>query len=1485
MKVYAVSDPSQCVAIEQVRTGKWVPGTQVSVYHMGYDDEDRYEGSDHVSWDYSPNDGGGDTYTIDRNYTDSMYHHYSDVDYGHGAIGEKSQTFNSGDKFEGISNYGSGSKDGVDAVKAIEDFAAGETDDRFAKMDGNDKMAKDTNAKNRYPRCVTKNLGGQAVIEVTDSATAENKRCAIPMESCCTSGDCIETDENGNEHYRPDGLKCVCGSNTACSKHARCEECHISVTVSETDTYSGAEGGEKGYDGNNKCGKVEKEAKDQCQQCATGGCNLTTPCSNASEMKCPTHSGGGTWSPVATSLPSFGFVDNFPGGSVISETPGHWEEEITETPYCVNPDSPMSGSYRADYVDPSECAASNSSVDCGYLNILAEAHYNNEFAGTNISEAAVTMAMRFWGAYTQQGGYRGVGMGYHTAVLGSNDECTFDFGNWGDIGDRSFARCMDMEYLGEKGNENSGYLNIYKQTVKYILDPSNVAKNQALLLNGNIIDTSVSNALNVYKNIDCKHDGVYRAGVICGDDEDNHLKYAVALFYNTKQGNPNFQSHLNKVYGGLTTRPISVTIQSESGNTTDCTLISGKKEEDLTEKEKELKKYCDKYSKYENTDNSSTLHIEFKEQITNDAELHDCTEVDAKINQLAASGLANDEQMEILARIKEFCNVEVQSVRVKFSENDYIDYYSDHYQRFTNGVAGPVVNDPEKVVIGRIASCQKSSCEVMTKIMSPCDLSISEITATLSFNESKSQFSMKKYTDCGTQGVGNPEAQFLYSIYKVDNVDEPNSGPTIQEFDVTASCHFPCDPQPKISKRTCNEPKLSDFIDDSAYTVNDEYYYTDKGKKENKTKDEKVLQIDNAEYGDSYESSIKDPSLSCILNSSPTQKNLYDYSSYFGVNSDICRVFCSDEVHYYMADKTIVYSGLSYKYDIEYKTFDRVSINKPLSTIIQMRRNCVSEIYFDHLKIPKMYESLAKTYGLGALNEGESITNWVELYNKVLKNAKRDNNRNDQLKLLIYDLYNCNFFGKDVIEGDNYKIARPSDNTTDSIYDIKMPKIFADNYGFENCTINDDKNDCINLNGITYEGGSVYASGANVGSTKEVGDNLNTIDYKYTLSANRELTNADRTKYSSDSNRMPKISEVRYCKGIDRENNGCFSYTDANSFNRKYDESTLTGGEYDLPHERCNGNTSCRNIRYVGTHQKLGDSTIFMTVPYITNTKSIVNKPVPINDYAYFTITTEVGYYNDNKFASQAYTGKVYDITPEKNLLAEEKIDTLLKMSEYVYPASITTNECTIMTDDNDRKSTKYFYCDVKFNTGRTETYHRNFKNRLDDKFYKMINDQDENIFSCYYVNKYPFDVKDSEVVYRNVNLSNFFPANRTIGENWNSTVGNTYRSLVETYAKDNGDYQYYEDHKEYSYTLTQESLDLVRQYNSQVKDYKNEDTIPEDLCQKWTVLDSGKETYHDCKSTFLDNIDNYKIVDERPDKERGKSDYTVEEEQKKNNP
>ena len=46
-------------------------------------------------------------------------------------------------------------------------------------------------------------------------------------------------------------------------------------------------------------------------------------------------------------------------------------------------------------------------------------------------------------------------------------------------------------------------------------------------------------------------------------------------------------------------------------------------------------------------------------------------------------------------------------------------------------------------------------------------------------------------------------------------------------------------------------------------------------------------------------------------------KRYYDYSNMFGVNTNICKVYCSDKVTYYMAPKKDVYSGLQLKYDIE----------------------------------------------------------------------------------------------------------------------------------------------------------------------------------------------------------------------------------------------------------------------------------------------------------------------------------------------------------------------------------------------------------------------------------------------------------------------------------------------------------------------------------------------------------------------------------------
>ena len=61
-------------------------------------------------------------------------------------------------------------------------------------------------------------------------------------------------------------------------------------------------------------------------------------------------------------------------------------------------------------------------------------------------------------------------------------------------------------------------------------------------------------------------------------------------------------------------------------------------------------------------------------------------------------------------------------------------------------------------------------------------------------------------------------------------------------------------------------------------------------------------------YGELNTHRLSDPSLNCILHMATSaveqsSKEYYDYSDDFGVNTDVCRVYCSDEVNYYMSNK------------------------------------------------------------------------------------------------------------------------------------------------------------------------------------------------------------------------------------------------------------------------------------------------------------------------------------------------------------------------------------------------------------------------------------------------------------------------------------------------------------------------------------------------------------------------------------------------------
>ena len=231
------------------------------------------------------------------------------------------------------------------------------------------------------------------------------------------------------------------------------------------------------------------------------------------------------------------------------------------------------------------------------------------------------------------------------------------------------------------------------------------------------------------------------------------------------------------------------------------------------------------------------------------------------------------------------------------------------------------------------------------------------------------------------------------------------------------------------------------------------------------------------------------------------------------------------------------------------------------------------------------------------------------------------------------------------------------------------------------------------------------------------------------------------------------------------------------------------------------------------------------------------------------------------------------------SLVEDNEKEDIAVLPESSYPATITTDECELMTES--KLGNRYFVCDIETNPGSLGTYHRNFQNKSQDKFYVMVHSEvDKNKTFCYYVNNYYLP---EEVVYRNVNLSNIFPStteNRIVGENWRTQIAQDYKDEVETYAKDNGDYQYYETHLEYSYTLSQSALEKVREYNNRVKDYKNDDTIELDTVTGNKKCKKIDNKYFECKSSFITDIESasntYGIVNNRTGHTRGVSDYTV---------
>ena len=605
-------------------------------------------------------------------------------------------------------------------------------------------------------------------------------------------------------------------------------------------------------------------------------------------------------------------------------------------------------------------------------------------------------------------------------------------------------------------------------------------------------------------------------------------------------------------------------------------------------------------------------------------------------------------------------------------------------------------------------------------------------------------------------------------------------------------------------------------------------------------------------YNGVYKSSIKDPSLKCILNMGKNSSKFnYDYSDKFHVNTDFCRIYCSDEIEYSLADKVKETSARNFKYDI------RSNSEKPLSSIVKQKRTCVSDIYYHDLR--ESVASLRKRYNLSS-NDLPTIVkgnppagidkipcgkdnketcrpvNFFDLAVALLtKSHQEENSRGENINQIVYDLYNCNLFASSnnnfgqVSSGDSAPgniIKKPDDNKygnvrkyIEKVFSAPAPSsknISGYAYGIDlegsNCEIDLDKdgkitkNTCIEHSDMTY-------------------DFAPEVDAKSGI------------KMGTISKAKTTINNIKYC-GVNKGK--CFEYKQNDSNAYKYGNGTTTNQVNKSDYEFAN----LRGINF-----------------------SKVN--IPTNDYAYFDIEVEVGFYNDDIFTVEPDTGRVYRGTSNSYLINEAYTYPTDKLSYNIVNErgqkvckSLTTgatdgnniNAEGLSASDIENFNKEYRRCAINQTFGKVSTF---FRKQFSDEFKKTVNSS--RTFTCYVDVLQPMYKK----YYRNVDPSDLHPEGVPVGANWATSIGQNAEITIENNAKGIG---IDKDLIDYSIILTPEQINALKDYNKKAgtQKYVNDpmDTTScqcaSDSIEKLTDEECRRRNdayYINCDSVFLSEI------------------------------
>ncbi len=557
----------------------------------------------------------------------------------------------------------------------------------------------------------------------------------------------------------------------------------------------------------------------------------------------------------------------------------------------------------------------------------------------------------------------------------------------------------------------------------------------------------------------------------------------------------------------------------------------------------------------------------------------------------------------------------------------------------------------------------------------------------------------------------------------------------------------------------------------------------------------------NIQRDNTFSNSIKDPSLKCIVNMPSTTRNYYDFSNYFGVNSNLCRVYCSDEVDYTFSNRINAVAGETFNFDIEKFSYKETKSDHQLSSIVSEKRTCVSQVYYK-LNFPEEinWKSL---YGITNEDMKEAkldrIDNASQLLSVLLVKSQNEANRKENLNQVVFDLYNCFLLDKSNFSN----LDVPRNNVIENVYEnIKYLFGETNNYGFDDsericskgsngkvtCTSSGSQNKCsvlgegnrekcIDMQGVQYAFGAEYSNDSRLNEVSLSTDN---------------------------SSIRTNISNVRYCDGAD-----CMKYVPGSSAN------------YD----------------YSG----------FVNIDNISFTDHISKYRIPNYSYAMFDVSVDIGLYNNMKFQTKPGTGYIVNITDG------DAYPGYITLDDYLYPVSknavnLNINDCIRINEDSKYVTKR---CDINYVLGATVStpmIHTFYRKSNKDEFFSAINSSD-NKFKCSIDIKIPrvttckddrCDLGDA-TIYRNVSPTVMFPNGIYYdSSNWATVEGQIAKNEIETTSDD---LRFTKNLLDYSISLSTSQIMALREYNEHNRDYMNEDIYD-------CIEVDG--TYRNCKSSFL---------------------------------